>query len=166
MFFEVFRFKISSGIWGTGIVGGYLTPPSCLPQQQKSTPLERGCHQRHLTNSGGWVPIKGEPGTPHHPRPAPQPEGRVLGPHSPCTPTHSHRIQLRPPGGRHGRNRRSSEGLAGIYEPTGHTVVTSTGSTAPPSPIHCWIRSGGGRRILPDPLRLLPCWCSRGVSGV
>ncbi|XP_045632262.1 centrosomal protein CCDC61 isoform X3 [Ursus americanus] len=26
--------------------------------QQKSTPLERGCHQRHLTNSGGWVPIK------------------------------------------------------------------------------------------------------------
>ncbi|XP_040490126.1 centrosomal protein CCDC61 isoform X3 [Ursus maritimus] len=26
--------------------------------QQKSTPLERGCHQRHLTNSGDWVPIK------------------------------------------------------------------------------------------------------------
>ncbi|KAB1275044.1 Coiled-coil domain-containing protein 61 [Camelus dromedarius] len=26
--------------------------------QQKSTPLERGRHQRRLANSGGWVPIK------------------------------------------------------------------------------------------------------------
>nr|XP_025869923.1 coiled-coil domain-containing protein 61 isoform X2 [Vulpes vulpes] len=32
--------------------------------QQKSTPLERGRHQRRLANSGGWVPIKGELGTP------------------------------------------------------------------------------------------------------
>eukprot|EP00071_Canis_lupus_P023655 XP_013975006.1 coiled-coil domain-containing protein 61 isoform X4 [Canis lupus familiaris] len=31
---------------------------------QKSTPLERGRHQRRLANSGGWVPIKGELGTP------------------------------------------------------------------------------------------------------
>lgn len=26
--------------------------------------MERGRHQRHLSSSGGWVPIKGEPGSP------------------------------------------------------------------------------------------------------
>ncbi|XP_034842698.1 coiled-coil domain-containing protein 61 isoform X1 [Mirounga leonina] len=59
--------------------------------QQKPTPVERSRHQRCLTNSGGWVPMKGEPGTPHLPLPyrPPQPKGSVLGPHSPCTHTHS-----------------------------------------------------------------------------
>ncbi|XP_045843638.1 centrosomal protein CCDC61 isoform X2 [Meles meles] len=28
------------------------------PNKQKSTPLERGHHQRRLTSSGGWVPMK------------------------------------------------------------------------------------------------------------
>ncbi|XP_065776725.1 centrosomal protein CCDC61 isoform X4 [Muntiacus reevesi] len=45
-------------------------------QQQKSTPLERGRHQRRLASSGGWVPIK-----------------------DPHTHACSHRVQLRPPGG-------------------------------------------------------------------
>lgn len=40
-------------------------PLSYLPHHQKSTPVERSHHQKSLANSGGWVPIKGEPGTPH-----------------------------------------------------------------------------------------------------
>ncbi|XP_054938940.1 centrosomal protein CCDC61 isoform X2 [Physeter macrocephalus] len=52
---------------------------------QKPSPLEHGRHQRRLADSGGWVPIKGEPGTPHLPLTCPRAcwdatEGRILGP--------------------------------------------------------------------------------------
>ena len=67
-------------------------PLSRHPQQQKSTPLERGRHQRRLASSGGWVPIKGEPGTQHLPLSCPRAhwdgtEGRILGSLQTPTPT-------------------------------------------------------------------------------
>ncbi|XP_012616933.1 centrosomal protein CCDC61 isoform X2 [Microcebus murinus] len=53
--FEDFSESISRGVPRRG------KPPSPTPwsgSNRKSTPLERSHHQRHLANSGGWVPIK------------------------------------------------------------------------------------------------------------
>lgn len=71
IFPEVLRCRIAGGIWGAGVEGEYLTP-SLSPQLQKFTPMERGRRPKHLANSGGWVPIKGEPGTPHLPLTCPR----------------------------------------------------------------------------------------------
>ncbi|XP_053463631.1 centrosomal protein CCDC61 isoform X2 [Nycticebus coucang] len=60
--FEDFSESLSRGI------RRHRKPPSPTPwngSNVKSTPLERNHHQRRLANSSGWVPIKGEPGTPH-----------------------------------------------------------------------------------------------------
>ncbi|XP_058385612.1 centrosomal protein CCDC61 isoform X5 [Diceros bicornis minor] len=68
-----------------------------------------------------------------------------LGPHQ--------RVQLRPPGGRHGGNRRPPQGPAGVHEPPGHAVVTPERETAPPSPVprdSAW-RSGPVRPSSPAP---------------
>ncbi|XP_036158834.1 coiled-coil domain-containing protein 61 isoform X3 [Myotis myotis] len=74
---------------------------------QKFTPMERGRRPKHLASSGGWVPIKGEPGTPHLPLACPESAGVVprafIGPPSslwlqpltvPQTHVCSHRVQL------------------------------------------------------------------------
>ncbi|XP_039722188.1 centrosomal protein CCDC61 isoform X2 [Pteropus medius] len=61
------------------------------------------------------------------------------------------RIQLRPPGGRHGRNRRPSEGLAGIHEPTGHAVMTLEREHCPSVPYPPLDLGGGGAGMLPAP---------------
>lgn len=129
---------------------------SCLPQLQKSTPMERGRHQRCLANSGAWVPIKGEPGTPHLPLTCPRAcwggtEGRApcgfRSLRAPHTHACSHRIQLRLPGDRHSRDRRAPEGLAGIHEQTGHALLTSERQPRPSSPCPPGIRSGGGAGV-------------------
>lgn len=99
--------SLGSEFLGFGVEGGCQTP-IMPPQLQKFTPVECGRHQRHLANSGGWVPIKGEPGTPYLPLTCPRAcwdgtEGSTLGPGAPygfrpliAPHTHacSHRIQL------------------------------------------------------------------------
>ncbi|XP_049757412.1 centrosomal protein CCDC61 isoform X3 [Elephas maximus indicus] len=88
--FEDFSESLSRGVRRRRKPTSPTTWNRSQTQQQKSTPLERG-HHRRLGNSGGWVPIKGEPGTLLLASPVSPgarwdgPEGSVSGPSEPPT---------------------------------------------------------------------------------
>lgn len=60
---QILGFRTPMGLGGYERKG--LPDPFSASCPQKSTTRERSNHQRHLTSSGGWVPIKGESGVPY-----------------------------------------------------------------------------------------------------